>query len=195
MMDVRRISSRLRAWTPLLPLALLLLGSYWLTLQVQPLPSVSKEVRHDIDFVVEDLSSTALNEQGQPKFTLSAKRMWHFPDDDTTHLELPRFVSPHADQPPLNITALSGKLTHKGEEVFLYDNVEVLRAADKRALERRFLTDYLHVIPDKDYAETDHAVVMLDANNVVNAIGMQLDNHTHIVKLLSQVRATHVSKP
>lgn len=195
MMHFRRLGSGLRAWSQLIPLFLLLLGSYWLTLQVQPLPPLKKEMRHEVDFVVENLSSTSLNEQGQPKFTLSAKKMWHFPDDDTTHLELPQFTSPHANQPPLNITALTGKLTHKGDEVFLYDNVIVLRAADKTTSERKFLTDYLHIIPDKDFAETDHPVHMLDANNDVNAVGMELDNRTHVVKLLSHVKATHAAKP
>lgn len=195
MMHFRRIGNGLRAWSQLIPLFLLLLGSYWLTLQVQPLPPLNKEIRHEVDFVVENLSSTSLNEQGQPKFILSAKKMWHFPDDDTTHLELPRFTSPHADQPPLNITSLTGKLTHKGDEVFLYDNVVVLRAADKKTSERKFQTDYLHIIPDKDFAETDHPVLMTDANNVVNAVGMELDNRTHVVKLLSHVKATHVPKP
>lgn len=195
MMLFRRIGSSLRAWSPLIPFILLLLGSYWLTLQVQPLAPANKEVRHDVDFVVENFSSTTLNEQGQPRFTLSAKKMWHFPDDDTTHLELPRFTSPHAGQPPLNITSLTGKLTHKGDEVFLYDNVEIIRAADKKIGERRLLTDYLHIIPDKDFAETDHPVVMTDPNNVVNAVGMELDNRTHVVKLLSHVKATHVPKP
>jgi lipopolysaccharide export system protein LptC len=195
MMHFRRIGSSLRAWSQLIPLFLLLLGSYWLTLQVQPLPPLNKEMRHEVDFVVENLSSTSLNEQGQPKFTLSAKKMWHFPDDDTTHLELPQFTSPHAGQPPLNINSLTGKLTHKGDEVFLYDDVVVLRAADKKTSERKFQTDYLHIIPDKDFAETDHPVLMTDANNVVNAVGMELDNRTHVVKLLSHVKATHVSKP
>lgn len=195
MIKVSRISSRLQAWLPLLPLIFLVFGSYWLTLQVQPLPPAHKEMRHDIDFVVEDLSTTALNEKGQTKYILSAKKMWHFPDDNTTHLDLPFFTSPHADQPPLHITALTGTLSDKGEQVYLYDNVEVTRDAFKTTSERKFLTDYLHITPNRDWAETDHPIVMFDSSNVVTAVGMQLDSRARTVNLLSKVKATHAAKP
>ena len=58
-----------------------------------------------------------------------------------------------------------------------------------------FATDYLHVIPDRDWAETDQAVVMSNQYNVIRAVGMELDNKARTAKLLSRVRATHEPIP
>lgn len=190
-MNTQRITSKLRSWLPLLPLLGLLLASYWLSLQVQPLPSLTKEARHDVDFTIVKLSSTALDKQGIPRSTLSAEKMWHFSDDDTTHLQMPNFVSVKVNQPPVNITAKLGTLSSNSEDVFMHDDVAITRTDLRTLNEMRFETDYLHVSPNKDLAETDHPVLMYDKKNVVSAVGLLFDNQARTVKLLSQVRAKH----
>ena len=193
-MNTQRITSKLRSWLPLLPLLGLLYASYWLSLQVQPLPSLSKEVRHDVDFTIEHLSSTSLDEQGMPRSTLSAEKMWHFSDDDTTHLQMPNFVSAKVNQPPVNITAKLGTLSSNNEDVFMHDDVVITRTDPKTLNEMRFETDYLHISPNKDMAETDHPVLMYDGKNIVSAVGLLFDNQARTVRLLSQVRAKHEPK-
>ena len=193
-MNTQRITSKLRSWLPLLPLLGLLFASYWLSLQVQPLPSLSKEVRHDVDFTIEHLSSTALDKQGMPRSTLSAEKMWHFSDDDTTHLQMPNFVSVKVEQPPVNITAKLGTLSRDSEDVFMHDDVVITRTNPKTLNEMRFETDYLHIVPNKDLAETDHPILMYDRKNVVSAVGLLFDNQARTVRLLSQVKAKHEPK-
>jgi lipopolysaccharide export system protein LptC len=187
---------RLRAWLPLLPPLLLLAGTYWLNQQVQPLPpksDVSK--RHDIDYAVDNLSSVTLNEQGQARFLMTTEKMWHFPDDDSTHLQTPRFVSLHSERPPMVIWAQTGELTPHGDEVFLHDDVKVMRLSSADQDEMVFSTDYLHVIPNKDQADTDHPVTLVTPHDTVHAVGMTLDNKTRLFNLLSNVRATHEPVP
>ncbi len=191
MMDSYRIGTKLRAWAPLLPLLLLLLASYWLSLQVQPLVSTAGEQRHDVDFVIDKLTATTLNEQGQPRLILSADKMWHYPDDDTTHLQMPHLTSFFADRPPSRISAQSGTIGSKSEDLYLYDEVQVVRPAGLHTPEQRFQTDYLHVAPDRGWADTDHPVLLLSGKSTISAVGMELDNQARSVKLLSRVRATH----
>jgi len=190
-MNTQRITSKLRSWLPLLPLLGLLLASYWLSLQVQPLPSLTKEARHDVDFTIEKLSSTVLDKQGVARSTLTAEKMWHFSDDETTHLQMPRIVNLKADQPPVSITAKLGTLSKNNEDVFMRDDVVITRTAPETLNELRFETDYLHIAPDRNTADTDHPVLMYDKKNVVSAVGMLFDNQTRTVKLLSQVKANH----
>jgi lipopolysaccharide export system protein LptC len=180
-----------RAWLPLLPLLPVLLATYWLNQQVQPLPQTQSQQRHDVDFVVNRLAAVTLNEQGQPRFTLAAEKMWHYPDDDTTHLQMPRLASLYANRPPVHTSAQTGMISSKGDEVFLYDEVRVLRPASGDIGEQLFATDYLHVIPDRDWAETDQSVVMTSQHNIIRAVGMELDNKARTVRLLSRVRAHH----
>ena len=190
-MRAPRFIEKARAWLPLLPLLLLLAATYWLNQQVQPLPQVQSLQRHDIDYEVDNFSAVTLNLEGKPRFTLTAEKLWHYPDDDTTHLQLPRFTSLYSDRPPTLTSAQTGKISSKGDDVYLYDEVRVVRPATGDIGEQRFATDYLHVVPDRDWAETNQAVVYTSQYNTIRAVGMELDNKARTAKLLASVRATH----
>lgn len=184
-------ANRLRAWLPLLPVMALLLGSYWLNLQVKPYEPSTGTQRHDVDFVVYGLRSTALNTEGQPRFTLLTDKMWHYPDDDTTHMLNPILTSFFKDQPPTRINALNGMLSSKGEEIQLREDVHIFRPGKPPAEAQYFNTEYLRVLPDEGWAETDFPVLMYDRYNTINAIGMELNNEARTVKFLNQVRSVH----
>ncbi|MDE2118241.1 MAG: LPS export ABC transporter periplasmic protein LptC [Betaproteobacteria bacterium] len=183
---------RLREWSALLPLLLLLAATYWLNQQVQPLPpKPDAGKRHDPDFIISKFSATTLNEQGVPHFLVSAQKMMHYPDDDSTHLDEPQLSSVNADRPPVYAFARQGEVSSKGDEIFLRDDVKLVRAASATQSEMTFTTTYLHVIPDRDLADTDRPVTMTDAHNIVHAVGMQFDNKARKMKLLAQVRSQH----
>ena len=99
-MFATRFIEKARSWLPLLPLLLLLAATYWLNQQVQPLAQTQSQLRHDVDYVVDNFSAVTLNVQGQPRFMLTAQKLWHYPDDDTTHLQKPNLTSLYADRPP-----------------------------------------------------------------------------------------------
>lgn len=183
---------RLRSWLPLVPLLLLLGATYWLNLQVQsPASGANKNLRHDPDYIIDNFTATTLNEQGKIRFVMSAKKMWHYPDDDTTHLEAPRLESLTAERPPMRMAAQNGEISSKGDEVFLRNDVIIVRPAFANKSELTFSTNYLHVVPNKDIADTNQAVTMIDARSTLNAVGMELDNNTHTVKFLSRVRSVY----
>jgi lipopolysaccharide export system protein LptC len=194
-MRSNHIIEKARSWLPLTPLLLLLVATYWLNQQVQPLPQVQSQQRHDIDYYIDNFSAVTLNMQGQQRYTLTAKKLWHYPDDDTTHLQMPQLTSLFADSPPTLTSAQTGMVSSKGDDVFLYDEVIILRPASGNNSEQRFTTDYLHVVPDRDWAETDHSVVMTNQYNVIHAVGMELDYKARTAKLLSHVRASHEPIP
>jgi lipopolysaccharide export system protein LptC len=187
----RSLLDKTRAWLPVLPLLLLLLATWWLDQQVQPLPQQQSQQRHDIDYAIDGFSAVTLDAQGLPRYTLSAERLWHYPDDDTTHLQMPQFSGLSADRPPMRTSAQTGMLSSKGDDIYLYDEVRIVRPLGGGLGEQRFATDYLHLVPDRDWADTDQAVVMSDPHNTLRAVGMELDNKARTVKLLSRVRANH----
>lgn len=195
MLFPRRLIDSTRAWLPLLPLILLLAATYWLNQQVQPLPQGQSQQRHDVDYYVDNFTATSLNLQGQSRYTLAAEKMWHYPDDDTTHLQMPKLTSLYPDRPPMLTTSQTGLISSKGDDVYLYDNVRIARPASPGLGKQDFSTDYLHVVPDRDWAETDKSVVMTGQHNEVRAVGMELDYKARTVKLLSRVSATHEPIP
>jgi lipopolysaccharide export system protein LptC len=188
--------SRLRHWLPLLPLFVLLAATYWLNQQVLPEPAKPEYKRHDPDAIMENFSATNLNEQGVPDFVMAATKLMHYPDDDSTTVDEPRITMLSPGQPALHATAEHGTISSKGDEVFLRDNVKVLREASAQQDQMTLQTQYLHIIPDRDLANTDRAVTIVDAHSIVHATGMEMDNKTRTLKLLSQVRSEYVpNKP
>ena len=183
---------RLREWSPVLPLLLLLGATYWLNQQVRPLPhEPDGSKRHDPDFIISTLTATTLNGQGAPHFVLSTQNMVHYPDNDSTHLDNLQLSSLYPDQPPVYTSALQGEISSKGNEIFLRDNVKLVRAANDTQSEMTLNTTYLHAVPDLGLMDTDRPVTMMDAHNEIHAVGMKFDNKARIIKLLAQVRSQH----
>jgi lipopolysaccharide export system protein LptC len=186
------LASRARYWLPVLPLLGLLSVTYWLNQQVQPeqaRPDNGK--RHDPDAIMENFSAVRLNEQGVPRFIMAAKLMQHYPDDDSTVLEVPRLTALSAGRPAIHFIAKQGVVSSKGDEVFLHRDVEVLREASASQSELTLHTEYLRIVPDRDWVDTDRAVTLVDARNTLHALGMEMDNKARTLKLLSQVRSEH----
>ncbi|MEI7455629.1 MAG: LPS export ABC transporter periplasmic protein LptC [Nitrosomonadales bacterium] len=187
--------SRSRYWLPLLPLLALLAGVYWLDKQVQQEIAVAaNNQRHDPDGIMDNFHATKMDLQGVPRFLLSAKQMRHYPDHDTTELDFPRVTMLSSERPPVYVNGNRGNVSTRGDEVLFNDNVVVLReaAGDQSAMTLR--TEYLRVLPNQDWADTDKAVTMVNLNNTVHAIGLEMDNKARTMKLLSQVRSEHHAK-
>jgi lipopolysaccharide export system protein LptC len=185
-------ASRARYWLPLLPLLGLLGFTYWLNEIVRPepgKPDFSK--RHDPDAIVENFSAVRLNEQGTPHFIMAAKKMLHYPDDDSTTLEAPHLTAVSAGRRAIHATAGRGIVSSKGDEVFLLESVEVLREASESQNELRIHTDYLRFIPDQERADTDRSVTILEGRSAVHATGLEMDNRARTLKLMSRVKSEY----
>lgn len=188
------LASRARYWLPLLPLLGLLGVTYWLNQQMQPDSArQSSKIRHDPDAIMGNFSATRLNEQGVPRFNMIAKKLQHYPDDDSTELEMPRVTLLSQGRSAIHITAEQGTISSKGDELFFYRNVELLREASAIQDKLTVNTEYLHVVPDRDWADTDRVVTIVDPHNTLSAKGLEINQKTRTMKLLSQVRAEHVS--
>ena len=191
-------ASRIRYWLPLLPLLGLLGGTYWLNQQVQPDPEQPKRNNmHEPDAIVENFSAIQLGESGTPRFIMAANKMQHFPDNDngndTTTLASPRITIMTPEHPPIHSASERGAISGKGDIVYLYDNVEILRNASAQRDELRAHTEYLRIIPGKSLINTNKAVSITEGANTLHATGLEIDNNAHTIKLLSNVRAQYVS--
>ncbi|MDO8351714.1 MAG: LPS export ABC transporter periplasmic protein LptC [Gallionella sp.] len=184
---------RFRYWLPLLPLLALLAFVYWLDSQVQQEGSVAvQNQRHTPDVIMDNFSATKMDQQGVPRFFLSAQQLRHYPDNDSTELELPRLTMLTAERPAVRMAGKRGLISSRGDEVIFRDDVNVVRAASAEQSALTLRTQYLRVLPDLDLANTDQAVTIVDANNTVHAIGLEMDNKARILKLLSHVRSEHL---
>lgn len=182
--------NRLSSLFPLLLLAALASVTFWLDQAIQESSRTAETERADPDVIVDNIVARRMDANGNVKHTLYATRMTHFPADDSTRLQLPRFVS-EASRAPVTITSKTARVSSGGDDVYFEDDVVVTRAAYEERSEMQLRTEFLHVIPDAHIARTDRPVTITDAHTVAHAIGLELDSEARTVKFLSQFRGTY----
>jgi lipopolysaccharide export system protein LptC len=179
--------------TRLFPLVLMLalaLLSFWLERTARQAPAASTPQRHDPDYSVEQFSITDFSRAGVPASTLSAAKMVHYPDDDTTALVAPRLVQSSPDQPRLVLSADRGMLSRDGDEVFLHDNVVLLREALAESAPSRMQSSFLHVMRTRSLVRTDREVRISERGRTLVGLGMEYDNGSRQLTLQAQVRGS-----
>jgi lipopolysaccharide export system protein LptC len=176
---------------PLLLILALAAASLWLERAVQaPEYDKSGKMRHDPDFIAEDFGITKMDVTGKPEYILSAERMQHYPDDESTSVVAPRLVQRHDNANPVVIRADRGLIAMNGKEASFYGSVVVVREAGRGQSELRVQTEYLQVVPDRDLARTDKPVIITEARSRLSGVGMEFNNRTRQFALQSQVRGT-----
>ena len=183
--------------TRLFPLALMLalaMLSIWLEHAVFDDAHAPALRQHNPDYFVENFSIVTYNRQGATESTLSAAKMIHFPDDDSTELLGPHLVQTKPDEPRMTVTAGRGALSQDGEEVFLYDNVVLVREAGNGAPEARMMTDFLHLVRARSLVRTDQDVAISEAGRFLSGRGMEYYNDSRQLYLHQRVRSRFEKK-
>jgi lipopolysaccharide export system protein LptC len=183
--------------TRLLPLALmfsLALLTFWLERAVREEEPHATVRRHDPDYLISNFTTTTYNREGATESMLSAAKMIHYPDDDSTELIAPRVVQTRPSEPRMTVRAERGALSRDGDEIFLYDNVLLVREADKERPEARLITSFLHVVRDRSLVRTDREVTIVEEHRTLSGRGMEYNSQSKQFQLLSEVRGQFQTK-
>jgi lipopolysaccharide export system protein LptC len=140
---------------------------------------------------VENLVATAFDSQGHPRYTLSAARMVHYTDDDTTTLEVPRFEQQAPGAPAIRAAARRGLVSSNGDHVHLLDAVSMTRAAHQGMPELVLTTDYLHVTPEAESMRTDKPVRLRQGTSWLAAESLYFDAKARILDLKGGVKGSY----
>ena len=192
-----RFHDRIAAALSMLLLAALAGGSYYLAeisrrMAVEP---VDLSARHEPDSFVEGLVFTRINELGAPAFRMSADRMLHFPDDDSTEYERPVLISLDTTKPRMHLVADTGRSTSEGVETHLYGNVVLTREAGFGEPKMTVRTDYVVLYSQTEIARTDRPVRIEREGSVLTGVGMEFDNAARSLTVDSRVRGTWTFAP
>ena len=179
------------SWLPLGVLGMLVALTWWLDQLVQPEGRRGDaKLRHDPDLIVENFRARKFGEDGRTLYTLAARKMVHYPDDDSALLERIGFEAFEPRQPRVTIASETGRLLEGGDKVWFEGNVVLVREADGRYEASRLTTERLLVLPDSGVARTTGPVLLENPAARVEASGLELNNQTRILKL-DRVRATY----
>lgn len=110
------------------------------------------------DYVVEGVRGLVLDTDGLPHRRLDAERLRHYPDDGSSELDEPVLIVYPDEGPPWRARSRSARINADGDEVLLERDVRLRRAATARMAAIELRTSELRVLPEIDYAETDHFV-------------------------------------
>jgi lipopolysaccharide export system protein LptC len=169
----------------MLVLALL---TFYLERMVREEEAAPPQRRHDPDYIVTNFTATTYDREGTPLSVLSAARMVHFPDDDTTELYAPRVVQMKPNEPRMSVSAERGAVSANGEELFLYDNVLLVREADDERPEARLTTSFLHILRERSLVRTDREVTIVEDNRSLSGRGMEYNSESRVFTLMADVR-------
>lgn len=170
--------------------------TFWINLTVEEQgPKIDGSNRHDPDYTMNNFVTTQTDTTGKLRYVLAAAEMLHYPDDDSTVLQRPRYTQFTINKPYTQIEALRGYVSSNGEEIELVDNVKVVRQAFEGKGEMQVLTEKLVILPNQELAKTDSAVLIKQApKTVIRAKGMVFDKKNQTIKLFNRVKV-HYERP
>ncbi|TMH73720.1 MAG: LPS export ABC transporter periplasmic protein LptC [Betaproteobacteria bacterium] len=184
--------------TRLFPLALMLalaLLTLWLDHQVRVEEGGHPSLRrHDPDYLVTNFTTTTFNRDGNAETVVSAAQMQHYPDDDSTDVTAPRVMQAKPAQPRFTVQADRGKISREGDEIFLYDNVVLVRDADASQPQARMTTSFLHILRDRSLVRTDRQVLFEEPGRSLTGRGMEYHAATRELFLRDDVHARFEAK-
>lgn len=200
----RRWTDRFSAWSPLLLLGGLAALTWWLDAQVSDTSSGRNgNTRHDPDLIAEGVRVVELDENGKPVQSLTAQRAQHYPDDGTIEFDAPRVVMSQPGRPQFTVEARQGRVSGDRLNAYFTGDVRATRAEETDDKGNRdgpagpitVRTEYLHVIPKEDRAQTDKPVTIEEPRGIIQANGLVLDNTSRTLNLKGNVRGTLAAPP
>ncbi len=178
-------------WLPMALALLLALMSLWLNrLTDRPTLVDNGGFSHDPDYIVENFDALTFTVTGQPQYRLSAERMTHYMDDDTTVLLKPIFQSQDREQ-PTEVRAMRAQISGDGQFVHFLDQVHIVRRDPDGGPPTTLDTNYLRVAPNQHTMFTDQPITLRRGNSLIHAAGMTADDRKRLLILTGGVRGIY----
>ena len=172
-------------------LVLLTAVSFWIsrkqgTEPQQPLDGLDTK----LNYVLRDFELQFFNENGQPTINMQAPVLRNNPKLQLGTIEHPVIILNQADA-TWNLTSDSATITADKEHVQLSGQVHVKMHEPASGSWLELKTREVRLEVTQQTASTDQPVSIFDGKNYVEAIGLELDMKTNILKLKQQVKAIY----
>jgi lipopolysaccharide export system protein LptC len=203
---LRALLQMLSLYLPVLLMALLALGTFWLasnTPEFASGPEPRREPKHEPDYFMRNFSVRNFDALGAPISQLGGRELRHYPDTDTYEVDGAQMR-----------TAREGRVTTgradraysnaDGSEVQLVGNAVVVREAGPDAQGRlqprmEFRGEFLHVYTVTEKLKSHKPVTIVRDNNGridrIEAGGLSYDNVERIAEFTGRTRATLSPRP
>jgi len=179
-------------WLPLAVVGGLVLLTAWLGQLAEQGPTpVGAAAGHHLDYFVDDLRAVAYDVAGVPRYHLSAGKMRHYPDDDTTTLDAPTFLRDGPGIPRVAARASRGQVSANGEVVYLLGGVSMPEAGRPGQAPLELTTEYLKIMPNADRLTTDKPVILKQGASLLTGNAMVADGKERTLQLSGRVKGIY----
>lgn len=192
---LRAAWERASIYLPLILMAVLALGTYWLVRNAPMLglPEIAAPLRHEPDYFMRDFSIKTFDATGRLKSEIVGTEARHYPDTDTIEIDKVHIRSVNPLGRVTIATANRGLSNADGSEVQLFGNAVVTRqaatdAAGQRQPQLEFRGEFLHAFADAERVTSNQPVVLTRDNDRFTADAMDYDNQERLMALQGRVR-------
>jgi lipopolysaccharide export system protein LptC len=181
----------LSAYLPVLLMAVLALGTWWLVKNTpQPdgnTPAVA--LRHVPDYTMSRFTVQRFGPDGHLRVRIEGEALRHYPDTDVIEVDNARLHAYAPDGGETVATARTAVSNGDGSEVQLFGGAHVVRNQPGEA-PIDFRGEFLHAFLNIEKVRSNQPVVITQAGAEMHADSLDYDNLDRLVLLNGRVRAT-----
>jgi lipopolysaccharide export system protein LptC len=192
-----RVIDTASAYLPLLLMAALALGTWWLVKNT-PLFENDRELaplRHEPDYTMNQFMVQRFAANGAMKVQIEGDEMRHYPDTDTLEIDNPRMRAFGEDGRITNATARKAIANRDGSEVQLSGGAHVVREATDKDAAIEFRGEFLHCFQNTERLRSHLPVVVTRGGTEFHADSMAYDNLAGLLDLKGHLRAVLTPVP
>ena len=186
-----RLLDTLRAYLPMLLMAMLALGTWWLVKNT-PLFETGKPLaplRHEPDYTMQQFLVQRFAADGALRVQIEGEVLRHFPDTDSIEVEQPRIRAFTPDGRVTVATAQRALSNGDGTELELSGGAYVVSRPAMQAEPIEFRGEFLHVFVATERVRSHLPVAVTQGASELHADSMAYDNKARVVELGGRVRA------
>lgn len=186
-----RIGQWLSAYLPLLLMALLALGTWWLVQNTPRSDPARPEAaaRHEPDYMMQGFTLQRFSADGQLRVQVEGTQMRHYPDTDTLEIDGVTIRALAADGSVTRATARRALTNGDASEVQLIGAAQVVREALGTQPALEFESEFLHAFLNTERLRSHLPVRLRQGGSNLQVGGIEYDNLTRSAKLGAPVRA------
>jgi lipopolysaccharide export system protein LptC len=187
-----RLFDTASAYLPLLLMAALALGSWWLVTNTPLFDNNRKAapLRHEPDYTMSQFMVQRFGANGAMRVQLEGDTMRHFPDTDTLEIDNPRIRAIDQAGRVTIATARLAVSNKDGSEVQLSGGAHVVREATATETAIDFRGEFLHYFQFTERVRSHLPVIVTQGGNEIRADSMDYDNLARTVDFKGHIRAT-----
>jgi lipopolysaccharide export system protein LptC len=189
------IMVQLLKFLPMLLMAVLTLGTYWMVQMNEPNLNTEKQKRHVPDYIMEGVVVTTLGPEGNTKFRVVGQKLIRYEDDASSEIDWPIARRFHESKPPITVKSDKGFMDGDMTILDLVGNASLTRPAQAatatQAGSARLLmtSSKFTVLMNEDIVKTNRPVNLEQGLSIMTSQeGAIFDNVNQKLTMIGQVR-------